>query len=413
VKILMLCDLFQDELEYQENLLLKYYRRHGHEVVVVASLFESAFDYYADRAPKGAPRRYPLDGATIIKLPYRINLLNRVRGFGRIDAILDEQLPDLIYVHGISLNLPECVDYVRRHPASRMILDYHGDFSNSGKNWLSLNVLHRGIRKRYLDRARPYLSRIFPVTPACREFLEKVYDVPRAEMELLPLGADLEFGAEVRRGGARDKVRGALGIGSGDLVIFTGGKLLPIRRSEYLIDAFRALGPTDAHLVVVGKADADHLAYQNLLVSRATGHPRIHFVGWLDKKAMYEHLAAADIGIFPGGQSVIWQQAIGMGLPLIVADRNELVRAHQDASYLNRHGNMIFLDPAQPPAAEIEGLLRLLIGDRARLATMAQGARKTAAELLDWNVLIGRTLRFNTDQAASEAIGGSPESDER
>jgi 1,2-diacylglycerol 3-alpha-glucosyltransferase len=395
VKILMLCDLFQDDLEYQENMLLKYYRSNGHDVTVVASLFESAFDYYADRAPKGPARRYELNGATIIKLPYRMNFANRVRAFPPIGGILEQERPDLVYVHGISLNLPECTDYVRRNPPARMILDYHGDFSNSGKNWLSLKILHRAVRKRYLDRARPFISRIFPVTPSCWEFLEKVYDVPPGEMELLPLGADLETAAAVRRGGAREQVRCALGIGPDDFVIFTGGKLLPIRRTEHLIDAVRAIGRSDVHVIVVGKADDDHRNYEELLIDRAAGDANVHFVGWLGKEAMYEHLAAADIGVFPGGQSVIWQQSIGMGLPLIVADRTEQLRASQDATYLNLYGNIIFLSPDQPASDQIERALRELIDDRQRLGAMSEGARKTAAEMLDWNALIRKTLRFN------------------
>ena len=54
----------------QENLLVKYYRKHGHEVTVITSTFESIFDYYNDRYDKTRPGRTYLDhGATIVKLP--------------------------------------------------------------------------------------------------------------------------------------------------------------------------------------------------------------------------------------------------------------------------------------------------------------------------------------------------------
>ena len=46
MKIVMLCDFYFESLEYQENLLVRYYRKHGHEVVVIASTFDSVFDYY-------------------------------------------------------------------------------------------------------------------------------------------------------------------------------------------------------------------------------------------------------------------------------------------------------------------------------------------------------------------------------
>lgn len=44
MKILMLCE-FYNEIWNQENLLVKYYRKHGHEVTVITSTYESVFDY--------------------------------------------------------------------------------------------------------------------------------------------------------------------------------------------------------------------------------------------------------------------------------------------------------------------------------------------------------------------------------
>ena len=112
----MLCDFYNQRLGYQENLLVKYYVKHRHEVTVITSTFESVFDYYADRHDDSVPpRTYHDGGAKIIKLRYRYNLLNRLRAFTKIDHILDEEAPDLIFAHDIMLNLPECVRYLRRH----------------------------------------------------------------------------------------------------------------------------------------------------------------------------------------------------------------------------------------------------------------------------------------------------------
>ncbi|RFN32554.1 hypothetical protein, partial [Salmonella enterica] len=74
VKILMLCDFYNKNLEYQENLLTRYYIKHGHEVVVIASTFESVFDYYDDKHDKNIKAHTFFDGkAKIIKLQYRYN----------------------------------------------------------------------------------------------------------------------------------------------------------------------------------------------------------------------------------------------------------------------------------------------------------------------------------------------------
>ncbi|RYD62064.1 MAG: glycosyltransferase, partial [Sphingomonadales bacterium] len=337
MNIVMLCDFFQDDLEYQENLLVDYYVKAGHQVTVICSLYDNVFDYYNDVPVKGPKQDYQYAGARIIKLPYRYNILHRVRAYPKIDSILNEAKPDLIYVHDIMLNFPECIAYVKRHPQTRMIMDYHADYSNSGKNWVSIKLLHGVIRKRFLDRARPYLQRIFPVVPGGAEFLNEVYGVPMADMEVLPLGTDLDVGRAIHATGARARL----------LAIFTGGKLDPLKKTEHLIAAFNSIGRDDLHLIIIGQAGKGNEAYKELLDKTAAGNPRIHFRGWQDKTGVYEHLDAADLAIFPASQSVLWQQAIGMNLPLIVGDRSELVRGHQDARYLNCHDNMIILDPSR------------------------------------------------------------------
>jgi len=400
MKILMLCDFFNESLEYQENLLVKYYAKHGHQVTVVTSTYESVFDYYADRHDNSSPeRRYEHDGARIIKLPYRYNILNRLRAFTPISRILADEAPDLIFVHDIMLNLPECVRYVKRHPACRMILDYHADYSNSGKNALSLRVLHGVIRKWFLDRARPYLSRIFPIVPASATFLHEVYGVPLAEMELLPLGADTDLGREVRASGARARLRRAYGIGDDEIIVFTGGKLDPLKRTEALIEAFRSL-PEHMHLVVVGDSAASHRDYKEMLLRTAAGAPNVRFTGWLDAEAIYAHLDLADMAVFPSSQSILWQQAISMGLALVVGDRTAVSSIQQDVSYLNEDGNVLILDPDRPIVDELRRHIALLASDAPLRQKISQGAERVTQRLLNWDTLIEKTLRFNPASSA-------------
>lgn len=239
MKILMLCDFFNETLEYQENLLVKYYVKHGHDVVVIASTFESVFDYYADRHDKTLPARvYVNEGAKIIKLPYKFNILNKLRRYTDIAGILEEEAPDLIFVHDIMLNFPEVIKYKKRNPNVVVIMDYHADYSNSGKNWLSLKILHGVIRKWYLDRARKHLSKIFPIVPASATFLNEVYGVEYSEMEILPLGADTDRGRLLKERSVGSTLRKQLGVPEDHFVIFSGGKLSPAKRTEILIQAF-------------------------------------------------------------------------------------------------------------------------------------------------------------------------------
>lgn len=391
MKILMLCDFFNENLEYQENLLVKYYVKHGHTVTVVASTFDSVFDYYGDKHDnKVSGKTYQHDGATIIKLPYRYNIINRLRAYTRIDQILADHAPDLIYVHDIMLNFPECIKYMKNHPDCRMIMDYHADYSNSGNKALSLKVLHGIIRKRFLDQARPYLSRIFPVVPAGMRFLHEIYKVPLADMEVLPLGADTDLGAEIKLGQAGPKLRQAFGIPSNEMVIFTGGKLTPAKQTQLLIEAVKQRSGPPIHLMIVGEASPEDAAYKQQLVELAGDRPNIHFLGWVGRVDIYKYLDMADLAVFPASQSVLWKQAISMGLPLIVGNTG-----HQDISYLNLEDNIIILQKEEIRTDRIASAIGSVIDNPRRLREMSEGAVRVTANHLDWNKLIKRTLQFN------------------
>ena len=257
MKIVMLCEFYHESLEYQEQLSAKFYIRHGHAVTVVTSTNESVFDYMADRHDNRRPARtYEHGGVRIVRLPYRYNILHRLKAFAPLDRLLEAEAPDLIFVHDIMLNFPDCVRYLKRHSRARMIMDYHADYSNSGKNLLSRAILHGICRKWFLDRARPHLSKIFPVVPASATFLHQRYKVPFSEMELLPLGADLEAIPAARNSDARQTLRTALGIVADDIVILTGETDAGEKRSSAC-----GRGSTQAHplrVVVVGNASAEH-----------------------------------------------------------------------------------------------------------------------------------------------------------
>lgn len=407
MKITMICEFYNEDLEYQENLFAKYYYKHGHEVTIVTSQIDSIFDYLNNKDHSaGCARVYISPHAKIIRLPFRIDLLKKIRIFSSLVPILAEEKPDLIYFHDIIPNIIEGASYVKAHPKCRMIMDYHGDYSNSGASWLSRRVLHSIIRKWLLDRARPFLSKIFPVVPASLDFLEDLYGVPRSEMELLPLGTDSDFGALVAAGRDGLAVRQSLGIPADHFVIFTGGKLTPLKKTEHLIKAVQALGNPRVHLIVIGDSEHEADPYKMKLRATAQGSDKIHFVGWLDRRGIYQHMDAANVAIFPASQSVLWQQAIGMGLPLIVSERSDLTRGYQDVSYMNLYGNILVLNHERSLFDQITEHLRALIEDPERLARMSAGALRVADELLNYDLLVKQTLRFIADRPSEGGASG-------
>ena len=95
MKILMLCDFYDKKLEFQENILTKYYTKFNHEVTVITSTFDDVFDYYAGNHDNNLPKKVYYDHEVkIIKLPYKFNILNKLRVYVNIQEILDDEKPD-------------------------------------------------------------------------------------------------------------------------------------------------------------------------------------------------------------------------------------------------------------------------------------------------------------------------------
>jgi 1,2-diacylglycerol 3-alpha-glucosyltransferase len=391
MKIVMACEFYNSTLAFQENLLVKYYRKMGHEVSVITSTYLDVFDYYHGKHDNAQPAQIETDlGARIIRLPFRYNFLNKIKAYRGFAKALNDEKPDFIFVHDIMPDFPAMVAYVESHPSVKMIMDYHADYSNSGKNQLSIKLLHGVIRKYFLDQARPHLARILPIVPAGFPFLHEVYGVPMSEMELLPLGADTDAINEVRVTKPRQRIREHYAIPENAFVIVTGGKLERAKQTELLLDAVKSTGRDDIHVVICGKFGPEKAYEETVRAAASKLEGRVHFAGWLDSQAMYAHMLASDIAVFPASQTVLWQQSIACGLPLLVGDTG-----WQSPQYMNKHDNIIILSGEQLSQTGFRDEILSLVTDVKRRKAMADGARKTTDTLLDWDVLARQTLVFS------------------
>lgn len=388
MKIVMLCDFYNENLEYQENLLAKYYTKNGHEVTIIASTFESIFDYYAGKYnSKVNSKEYDLDSIKIIKQPYAFNFFNKIKKLKNVDNILNQVKPNLIFAHDIHLNLFEAVSYVKKNSDCKIIMDYHADYMNSAKNWLSLNLLHKIIRKQILYKVKPHIKKIFPVVPTSAKFLNEVYGISYNEMELLILGSDTDTINNIRLTGEYLNIRNKYNIPKDAIVIVSGGKLTPFKKTELLIEAFFKISNPNLYLLIIGDTGAENIEYKKYLLDSTKNNDKIYFTGWLNTQEVYAHMLASDIAVFPKSQSVLWQQAISCGLPLIVG----LVGGN-DVSYLNKYNCIIELEEYEITSMTIASRIKTLLDDKQLLTNMHNNSRKTADELLNYNKIILQTL---------------------
>ena len=153
MKVLMISDSFFENLLYQENFLAKAYLKRGIDVSIITSTFDNVKDYYNDNYnTESKVQVIKKSDYSLVRLPYTINVLNKIRKFSNITDYLRENDPDLIFIHDIQFNIHEVVEFVKRSKKKiRLILDFHADYSNSGKNIISRLVLHKIIKGLYFN----------------------------------------------------------------------------------------------------------------------------------------------------------------------------------------------------------------------------------------------------------------------
>ena len=388
----MLCDFYNDHTEYQENLLAKYYTKHGHRVTIIASTYISPFDYINELSNKHLNEELVVaNGYKVYKRKYSLNIFNKLRRLRGVYTILQDESPDLIFVHDIHLNLSDAVKFKKSiNRNCKIILDYHCDFSNSAKNWVSLILLHKVIRKSFLHFFLKYIDRIFYITPSSGHFLEKVYQVPYNMMSLLPLGGDIDMANFMREVEKRSEIRRRHSLLESDIILLTGGRLNPKKKTELLIEAFEHVRNTNCYLFIIGDFDECYPDYLDFLKYQIFNNNKIKFIGWLSKLEVYEYLAAVDLAIFPASQSILWQQSLVSGIPLIVGN-DEI----QDISYLNSYGAIDILDSSSMTADHLYEKLITYLNNPVKLKDSKNKASKTADEFLNYNKLILKTVNQN------------------
>ncbi|MBB1343942.1 glycosyltransferase family 4 protein [Pseudoalteromonas sp. SR45-6] len=388
MKVLMVCDFYDEGLEFQENLLSKYYNKYGHEVMIITSTYENVFDFYESRGETGVERIYKDKyGSQIVKRNYSYNLLNKIRFFSSLKEYVESFKPDVIYFHSFLPDLLTVKKYVNEHGV-KLVVDLHMDYINSAHNWLSLNVLHKIIRKSLYKYVEKDIHKLFVVADSVKDFVNNIYSISVDKMELLPLGADTDLIDDLKKVNSRDKVREKYSIKENDIVIFCGGKLNPLKKIDLAIETYRKFNNSNLKLIVVGESSATHEEYYNKLKALSKDRVDIIFTGWLNKNDVYSHLLASDIGFFPSSQSILWQQAIASGIPLVVG----LLREDESVDYLNCKGALTIHKCSDVNLEAFYVSLGELINNKRLLMDKKQAAIDTGTELLCWNRLIHKTL---------------------
>jgi glycosyltransferase involved in cell wall biosynthesis len=398
MKIVMICENYLNDSQYQDNMIAEHYIKHNHQVTVITSTIHNIFNAQDDYDNNIGENEQMVNGVKIIRLQFSVNIYNRIRRFDnkKIKNILNFEKPDMIYSHQAIFMLLDCVKYKKLCPYCRLIVDIHSDYINSARNWVSLNILNKIIRRHFIARVLKYIDIVYPITPSTAIFANEVYGIPQNKMKLLPLGVDIELSQKIIAERKGENIKSKLGIPDNSLVIFTGGKLEPAKQTDVLIKAFLRLNDPRLHLIIIGKVQDRCKEYEIMIGELIKDNQNIHHIGWVESLKVYDYMAAADMAVFPASQSVLWQQAIGMGLPLIIGkvfkrDKKTFIL---DVDYLNVNKNVIVLGKGdeEEMVTELANTVKKLIDNPMLLQLMKEGAIRTAKDFLSYDRIVEETI---------------------
>ena len=338
MKILHCClaAFYIDNYGYQENVLTRVHKQQGYEVMILASTEtidkEKGITYIKPSS------YFTSDGIPVTRLPYVKIFTNgisrKLRIYRGVKNVINDFSPDIIFMHdGQTAAVYPIVKYVKEHPHVKLYIDSHTDFVNSANTWISRNILHGIIYKRYVQHTIPYTTKYYGTLPARVDFYTRFYGTPASKTEYLPMGIDdlnIDFSKRLE---IRKKIREELDIPQNSFVVVSGGKINKLKNIHILLQAFKRLQVPNVNMILFGSMQDDIKEQVEYLVKSDN---RVKYIGWLPSTETYKYFFASDLACFPGTHSTLWEESVGYGIPTVF-------KYWDGITHIDRKGNCILL----------------------------------------------------------------------
>lgn len=364
-------------------MLPKFHKDMGLDVEIIASLV--SFDKDGNPNLLNQSGSYKNEhGIPVTRLNYsKGKFSKKLRTYINTYEAISKAKPDIIFVHNCQfLDIKHVVKYAKLHSDTRIYVDNHADFSNSARNFLSKNILHKIIWKYCAHQIKPYTTKFYGVIPARVDFLRDVYKLPKEKIELLVMGADDEKVREAKNPNVRNEIRAKYNIKNDDLLIITGGKIDNEKRQILnLMEAVKKIDNNNIKLIVFGNVIKELKEEINKLADGI----KVQYIGWINSDDSYKYFGASDIAVFPGRHSVFWEQVVGLGIPMIV-------KFWEGTTHVDLGGNCKFL--YKDNVAEIYNLLMSLINNKDELDHMREIAESEGMKFFSYKDISCRAIEF-------------------
>lgn len=365
MKILNIClsSPFTEGYSYQDNLLSEYQVKSGHEVTVLtATRTRNAEGKIIETSPEDKVLE---NGVRLIRIKSPGKLFAFLGIFPGVKKVIEAVAPDFIFIHGLATFAPQtAIAYKLRYPQVCIVADSHQDDFNTALNRFHVRLqvsLFRTMWKKWISA----VDRVYGTTSWRVYFAPRVYGIPEEKMDILVSGCTEKYTMELCAKNRRE-VRDELGLSDDTFVFIHGGKLNSGKRTLEIMEAFADMKAPGAKLVLFGSVGRDIAeSFEKLLKS---DYDIIH-LGMLPGNEVHRYLLAADFGLFPGGHSTLWEEAVGSGLPCLF--RNYGGKMHIDCG-----GNAVIVD--DPGKNQLLECMNKVLNDRESYSTLLARAREAA-----------------------------------
>lgn len=383
MKIVHIClsGAVTDGFAYQDNLLSKYHKKMGYDVSFITSKWVYNNNGEIEQIDKDT--YFNEDGVKMIRLQNKKGekYEQKFKHFIGLTDALNQERPDILFIHGPQfLEMPEIVRFVKKNQVD-VYVDNHADFSNSGRTFLSKYILQGIIWKHMAHIINPYTKKFYGVLPARVDWLKNVYGLPEEKCELLVMGADDEAVQQALSEQSQQSFRRMYGIEQDDFLIVTGGKIDSFKlQTLLLMEAIHNIQDDKLKLVVFGSIQKD---IQQRLEELCDGK-KVQYIGWAKGKESYEFMGAADLVVFPGRHSVYWEQAAGLGIPM-------LCKYWEGTTHVDCGGNIRFLK--EDTVEEIQGNIQRLLDNPEEYERMLLVAKGNGKRVFSYKEIARRSIQ--------------------
>lgn len=375
--------VYKEGYGYQENILPAKHVELGLDTYIVS------FD---NKCPNG--REYisndgvkvcllPLNKSTLTKKHYLSSFVNKTQG---LYPYLDRISPDIIFIHGLqSIDSLIVYKWCEKHPNVKLYVDQHADYYNSPITKFSTRMYYKIVYGYIAKKLSKYAIKFWGVTPWRVDYLQKVYGVNPEKTDLLVMGGDEALVDWNNRVIIRKELRIKYNIPDDAFLIVTGGKIDKAKNIHFLVEAVGQLKEKNVFLLVFGSLTEEMKNYCTPLFK-----DNVQYIGWLDSKDVYPYFLSADLAVFPGTHSVLWEQAMSCGVPGIFKDWDG------GFSHIDCGGNAMLLKEISTDVliGEIDKLLK----DKHRYKKMKSTAENIARKEFSYIEIAKKAIGISTDK---------------